>query len=104
MWRVPPSAPPPWLIFLMSLSGSQGWWPFTHLGSLSENTHAWSHVKPIKSESLGSGVQMLVYFRSFPGILMSTGCKKAQSSVDYETLCNYPVNLCLARLNHFTSL
>jgi len=94
------SLPPPTphgLVFMLSLSGSQYWLHINHLGEVLENTHAWSHTKLIKSESLGHRVQIPVYFRSFAGDSKVHGSEKAQVNVDYETLCNYPVNLCLIR-------
>lgn len=54
-----------WLVFMLSLRGSQYWLHIHHLGKVLENTHAWSHTESIVSESLGGGVQMPVYFRSF---------------------------------------
>lgn len=73
---------------MLSLSGSQYWLHIHHLGKVLGNTYAWTHTKPIKSESLGGGSQILIYFRSFPVILMSTGSERAQVYVDYETLRN----------------
>lgn len=36
---------PQWLVFMLSLSGSQYWLHIHHLGKVLENTHAWSHTK-----------------------------------------------------------
>ena len=56
-----------WLAIMQSCSAAQCWLPFNHLGNILENTRAWSHTEPMKSESLGGGAQMSVYFRSSPG-------------------------------------
>ena len=56
-----------WLTIMQSCSASHCWLPFSHLGNILENTRAWSHTIPMKSESLGGGAHMSVYFRSSPG-------------------------------------
>lgn len=65
-----------------------------------ENTQAWSQTKPITSQFLEGGAQML----AFQVILNVTGSEKAQDYVEYETLGNFPVNICLIRIIHFTNV
>ena len=65
-----------WLAIMQSCSAAQCWLPFNHLGNILENTRAWSHTEPMKSEALQV-------------ILMSLRSEKAQCDVDYKSLCNY---------------